>query len=172
MHDARAVANYLLDRAEASNLRISTLTLLKILYFAHAWHLVKFDQALVAQPFEAWRHGPVNRVVYEQVRGKGRQPLTSRLLAFSARGACFVKAEAKLPEETKKLLDNVFDYYARFDPFKLSDLTHQEGSPWEQVWRRAEREAIPGMEIDNATIKEWFGRRSGGRDSEAHNWRM
>ncbi|MFM9718924.1 Panacea domain-containing protein, partial [Streptomyces galilaeus] len=50
------------------------MTLLKVLYFAHAWHLAKYGKPLVAQPFEAWRHGPVNRVVYDQYKEYRERP--------------------------------------------------------------------------------------------------
>ena len=28
--------------------------------------------------------------------------------------------------ETRSLLENVFDYYSRYHPFRLSDLTHEK----------------------------------------------
>jgi len=69
MHDARAITNYFLDRAAQRGMAITIMTLLKVLYFAHAWYLAKKNAPLVGQPFEAWRHGPVNRVVYDQFKG-------------------------------------------------------------------------------------------------------
>ncbi|MBA3519059.1 MAG: DUF4065 domain-containing protein [Rhizobiales bacterium] len=73
------IANYFLDRADAGGQPISPLSLLKILYFAHAWHLAKSGEALVGQPFEAWQYGPVNRVVYSQIKQFGRSPIQGRL---------------------------------------------------------------------------------------------
>jgi uncharacterized phage-associated protein len=132
------------------------MTLLKILYFAHAWHLAKFDSPLVGQPFEAWKHGPVSRVVYEQLKGLGSKPITAKLKSFSANEAKYVDTPYEFDPETRRLLENVYDYYALYHPFTLSDLTHEKGSPWESIWGEAEKGAVPGMVIPDQLIKEWF----------------
>lgn len=163
MHDARGVANYLLDRAQHRGVDVTVMTLLKVLYFAHGWHLAKFGRPLVAQPFEAWQHGPVNRVVYDQLKGLGAKPIRQYLKSFDVNTCGYSNASADLDDETAQFLDNIFDYYARFHAFKLSDLTHESGSPWDVVWRAAETRAVPGMLIPDSLIVEWFrgeGRRA------------
>jgi uncharacterized phage-associated protein len=156
MHDARAISNFLLDRASQQSMPITVMTLLKVLYFAHAWYLVKNDRPLVAQPFEAWKHGPVNRVVYEQLKGIGARPITTRLKSFYADSCRFEDTKYMLDAETKLFLENIFDYYSKFHAFKLSDLTHEHGSPWHIIWSEAEKRAVPGMVIPNKLISEWF----------------
>lgn len=160
MWDARAVANHFLDLADASRQPITVLTLLKVLYFAHAWHLVRYGTPLVGQPFEAWKHGPVNRVVYDQFRDLGKQTISSRCQVFDPEIPGYIEAKAEFDAEIYKLLQDVFRYYSRFDPLKLSDLTHEKGSPWDEVWQRAERQAVPGMQISNERIREWFAESS------------
>ena len=54
------------------------MTLFKVLYFAHAWYMAKFDKPLIAQPFEAWKLGPVNRVVYDQYKNYGTKPIEKK----------------------------------------------------------------------------------------------
>ncbi len=156
MVDARAVANFILDRAENCGTPISALVLLKVLFFCHAWHLAKHGTPLIGQPFEAWKYGPVNRVVYEQVKVFGRRPITQKLMSFDAHMGGFVPTPYNFDENTYIMLQNIFDYYTRFDPFTLSDLTHEKGSPWDIIWQRAERNAVPGMIIPDDLIKEWF----------------
>lgn len=156
MHDARGIANYMLYRADASGLDVTVMTLLKVLYFAHGWHLAKYGQPLVGQPFEAWRHGPVNRVVYDQLKDCGANPIRSKLKVFDASVCGYVEAAANIHADTAKFLNNVFDYYAQFHAFKLSDLTHEPGSPWDVVWQKAENGAVPGMLIPDSLIIEWF----------------
>ena len=156
MHDARGVANYFLDRAKQRGIEVTVMTLLKVLYFAHGWHLAKYGRPLVAQPFEAWQHGPVNRVVYDQLKRWGAKPVEQRLKVFDA-GICgYVDAVASVDDETARFLGNIFDYYAPFHPFKLSDLTHERGSPWDVIWEAAESRAVPGMLIPDSLIIEWF----------------
>lgn len=164
MYDARGIANYFLDRACQRELEVTVMTLLKVLYFAHGWHLAKYGQPLVAQPFEAWQHGPVNRVVYDQLKRRGSKPIKDRMQVFDANICGYTDAVANFDEETSKFLDDIFDYYARFHAFHLSDLTHELGSPWDLVWQSAETRAVPGMLIPDSLIMNWFrgeGQRAG-----------
>jgi uncharacterized phage-associated protein len=156
MFDARAISNYFLDRAEANGTKLTVMTLLKVLYFAHAWHLAKYEKPLVGQPFEAWQHGPVIRVVYDQFKGCGSRPVDKKALSFDPVTVQFLPTAYSFDAETTKFLQNVFDYYSGFHPFKLSDLTHEKGGPWDQVWSEAEARAIPGMIIPNEMISAWF----------------
>jgi uncharacterized phage-associated protein len=160
MHDARAIANFFLDRAEAKGMSLSIMTLLKVLYFAHAWHLAKEDKPLIAQPFEAWEYGPVNRVVYDQFKKFGKNPIRARAVSFNAKQAAFLPTQYMLDKNTERFLTNIFDYYSQFHPYKLSDLTHERGSPWEVVWSAAATRAVPGMYIPNDLIASWFKQRS------------
>lgn len=156
MHDARGIANFFLDRAAQMRRPITAMTLLKVLYFAHGWYLVSHSKPLVAQPFEAWKYGPVNRVVYEQIKGNGSRPITSKLVSFDPGSCQFQETAYDLDERTIKFLGYIFDYYSQFHPFALSDLTHVEGSPWDIVWNEAEKRAVPGMIISDLLIKKWF----------------
>lgn len=156
MHDARGIANFFLDRAALTGRPITAMTLLKVLYFAHAWHLVKYNEPLVAQPFEAWKYGPVNRVVYEQLKANGSRPISSKLVSLDAVKCEFCETAFRLEAETVRFLERIFDYYSQFHPFTLSDLTHEKGSPWDTVWKEAEKRAVPGMIIPDSLIIEWF----------------
>jgi uncharacterized phage-associated protein len=160
MHDARAIANFFLDRASEKSRPITAMTLLKVLYFAHAWHLAKYERPLVAQPFEAWQHGPVSRIVYEQLRAMGSKPVTKKLTTFDPASCLFRDTPYHFDNDMTLFLEHIFDYYSQFHPFKLSDLTHEEGSPWEIVWAEAERRAVPGMIIPDSLIMKWL--RDGG----------
>lgn len=156
-HDARSIANFFLDYADSKRRPLTIMSLLKILYFAHAWHLAKTGNPLVGQPFEAWQHGPVCRVVYDQFKGAGDTPLKGRATALNVTTVQFEPASyAGVDDQTRGLLCHVFDYYSDFHPFRLSDLTHEKGSPWERVWATASRRAVPGMVISNDSIREWF----------------
>ena len=156
MHDARAIANFFLDRAERQGRKLTTMTLLKVLFFAHAWHLAKEGKPLIAQPFEAWEYGPVSRIVYDQFKNNGKEPISKRAVSFDISRSSFCSTPYDLNEETEVFLNNIFDYYSKFDAFKLSDLTHQKGSPWDVVWSAAATRAVPGMYIPNDLIASWF----------------
>jgi uncharacterized phage-associated protein len=156
-YDARAVANFLLDYGESKGRLIGTMSLQKILFFAHAWHLARNDKPLVGQPFEAWTYGPVNRVVYDQFKQFKDKPIEGRAKVLNAAAGRYETAQCSdMDDATASLLRDIFDYYATYHPFRLSDLTHEEGSPWDQVWNAATRRAVPGMVISNDSIRDWF----------------
>jgi uncharacterized phage-associated protein len=134
------------------------MTLLKVLYFAHAWHLAKTGNPLVAQPFEAWKHGPVSRVVYDQYKGFGRRPIDKKAESFDPILLKFVQTPYFFDADTTAMLNNVFDYFIKFRPFQLSELTHEKGSPWDIIWSEAQNRAVPGMFIPNNLILSWFQR--------------
>jgi uncharacterized phage-associated protein len=159
MHDARAIANFFLDRAEARGMKLTIMTLLKVLYFAHAWHLAKEDKPLIAQQFEAWEYGPVNRVVYDQFKSFGKNPISRRAVSFDPMQAAFLPTPYALDANTERFLNNIFDYYSQFHAYKLSDLTHEKGSPWDVIWSAAATRAVPGMYIPNDLIASWFKQR-------------
>lgn len=157
MHDARAVANFFIDRARDQGIPITVMTLLKVLYFAHAWHLVKYDSPLVAQPFEAWRYGPVSRVVYDQLKVFGSKPISQKLVSFNIERGGFLETPYEFENaDRQEFLEQLFDAYSQFHAYDLSSLTHQKGSPWDVIWSAAEKRAVPGMEIPNDLIKNWF----------------
>jgi uncharacterized phage-associated protein len=160
MYDARAVANFFIDRASEKSRPITVMTLLKVLYFAHAWYLAKYDKPLVGQPFEAWQYGPVNRVVYEQLKVMGSRAIEKKLMSFDAENCSFGETPYRFDDDTVRFLADIFDYYAQFHPFSLSQLTHEKGSPWDIVWNEAETRAVPGMVIPDRLIMKWF--REGG----------
>jgi uncharacterized phage-associated protein len=158
-YDARAIANFFLDYGSAKQQPVSIMSLLKIIYFAHAWHLAKHNTGLVGQPFEAWKYGPVSRVVYDQFKGSGAGPIDGRAQVFSASKARYeIASHDDIDADTVELLKHVFDYYSQYHPFQLSDLTHEEGSPWDKVWAEASRRAVPGMIISDESIRDWFQR--------------
>jgi uncharacterized phage-associated protein len=156
MYDARAIANFFIDRSTVQRSSLTIMTLLKVLYFSHAWYLAKYRKPLIAQPFEAWQHGPVNRVVYDQFKSFGDRPIDKKAVSFDPIQMKFLPTSYSFDHETSIFLENIFDYYSQFHPFKLSHLTHEKGGPWDKVWSQAERRAVPGMIIPNELIEAWF----------------
>jgi len=73
----------------------------------------------------------------------------------------FIDTPYNFDYETETFLANTFDYYSQFHPYKLSDLTHEKGGPWDIIWSEAEKRAVPGMVIPNNLIAAWF-RKDGG----------
>ena len=54
---------------------MTAMRLHKLLYYCQGWHLAWYGRPLFADRIEAWKYGPVVPAVYDQPRGKGRDPL-------------------------------------------------------------------------------------------------
>lgn len=158
-HDAREIANFILDHAAERGVPVSILKLLKLIYFAHGWHLAKHAAPLVKNRFEAWRDGPVVRALYENLPHSGDKPIQDRATKFDPRtGECYV-ASYSLHEEEKEFIRQIFEAYGYLHALRLSDITHESGSPWDKLWNDARGVSHPGMTITDASIREHFLRR-------------
>lgn len=160
-YDARAVANYVLDRVGEKDFSLTQMALLKIVYFCHAWVLVEKNVPLVLQNFEAWKFGPVVRVIYDQTKTFGKKPIEGRLKKINLDTGEDIVAYCDVDRSIRKIVDNVIDSLCTYDGLRLSDLTHEKGSPWDVVWHSASTCAIPGMVIKNELIQKWFAETGG-----------
>lgn len=156
MHDARAIANFLLDYADEKKVRVKLMSLLKMIFYAHGWHLSMKKGPLVVQTFEAWEYGPVVRSVWEAFRDSGKRPLTTRAQALDVVTNSYAETREMINEEQADFLRQIFDAYCNVDAFDLSAATHVEGSPWDEIWNAPDGAIHVGMKISNDKIREWF----------------
>ncbi|MEF0939100.1 Panacea domain-containing protein [Rhizobium sp. BR 362] len=157
--DARSVANFFLEIAWSREKEISHLQLQKILFFAHAWHLGKYNEPLLGQRFEAWRHGPVIRVIYDQLKRFKSSSVIEKLKKIDVLSGEMIDAHADFTADKIAFLTNLFDYYYSFHPYQLVSLTHEKGGPWEKIWEKAGEGVVPGMLIPDESIRLWILRR-------------
>ena len=141
-HDARAVANELLNRAKRDGDRLTVLQLIKLVYFCHAWMLALYDRPLIHQPIEAWRYGPVVGDVHRSFKKYRDNPIKS--------GARVQRA--KFDDDETHIVDEVYKNYSYLSGIKLSQLAHSPGTPWERVWNANGRDAI----IPHWMLKEYY----------------
>ena len=156
IYDARVIANYFLDLAKSHGRSLSITAILKLFYFAHGWRLAEQGVPLIGQKFEAWQHGPVVRIIHEEFKEYSGGPIKKRATRFSIEQKEYVLAKDEIHDKVCELLDSVFHAYGSYHPFKLSDMTHEKDSPWEQIWKKGEKGLSPGMKIPNQSIKEYF----------------
>lgn len=96
------------------------MSLLKLAYIAHGWNLEMRKVPLFSNKIEAWRYGPVIRDVYNAFRPQGINPTKS--------DASFA---ALTDEADVGFLEQIYQIYGGMSPFRLSELTHEAGGPWE-----------------------------------------
>lgn len=157
MRDAREIANFFLDYADSVGVKLTNMSLLKILYYAHAWHLRDYGTPLVKNKFEAWKYGPVVRTIYDAFKDSGAEPITTRAKKFDAATNSYIIAEAILDNELQQFLTKkVFEFYGRLDAFSLSSMSHEKDAPWDRVYTAVQEKVHLQSEIPNELIKAHF----------------
>lgn len=161
MYDVRDIANFTLDFADRRNLRITNLALQKLLYFAHGWFFAIYERPLIKNKFEAWKYGPVQRVIYDQFKGfKDGAIQGVRATYIDPESGEAVLRDLKIEPAHADLLSGVLEKYARFSAGQLVEKSHVEDGPWVYVWQQAEEAVYPGMKIPDALILDHFKRLS------------
>ena len=147
VHDARAVANVLIDKGGADQRPLTPLQIIKLVYFCHGWMLGLYGQPLIRQSIRAWRYGPVVVDVYRGLKTYGGDPVTARMAV----------PEARFDALEDDLVNQVYSKYGSLSGIRLSQLTHAPGTPWHSVWREFGRNAV----IPNELIQEHYAEMAG-----------
>jgi uncharacterized phage-associated protein len=155
-YDSRAIANFLLDLAEGRKLRLTQLSLYKIIYFAHGWYLAETGTPLVAHDFEAWKFGPVIKVLRDEFGALRDKPITTRAFKLDIFSGGRSLVPSNLDLHDSYFVRRVFEAYHVHDAWKLSEMTHESGSPWDLLWNANEPIGRLGLRIKNSDIKEHF----------------
>ena len=118
------VARYFIFRAyedgredEMTNLKVQ-----KLLYYAQSLHLALFDEPLFEDQIQAWRYGPVYLPAY-----RFYSDFEAKQLPIPSRNEL-----VQLSEETKNLLEEVWEYFGEYHAYYLSGMTHVE-FPWKKA---------------------------------------
>lgn len=144
-HDAREVANYLIQKAIDDGNPLTPIQVLKLTYYCQGWSLARLDEGLVSQPIEAWKYGPVIRDVYFALNHYVDQPIDKPIRGH----------KPKFSKEEKELMDKVYRLYGEMNPYELIGLTHLPMSPWSKVWNE-HGGTIRNAKIPKNMIKEFF----------------
>lgn len=123
-HTAREVAEYFLASVDPdTGDNLTNMKLQKLVYYAQGFHLALFDgEPLFDDPIEAWEHGPVVPTLYRKYESHeaGAVPPSE---SFD---------ESRYDDETRGLLDEVWEVYGQFAAWKLRDMTREE-PPWRET---------------------------------------
>lgn len=134
-----AIANAFLQMPGSSGL--TQMHLQKLSYIAHGWNLAINNEPLSAVEPEAWDRGPVFRELRAKTRYAGSGPVDGLIRENDDNPFAYLENTDRgnpilanfLPEE-REVLDHVWRRYGRRGAFALSDLTHEPGTPWYQVY--------------------------------------
>jgi len=126
---------YLSNKSKRKNLTNKKLQ--KLLYYSQAWNLVLHDKKLFRENIEAWVHGPAIPMVYQRFKEFGFEPISIKVAEDDF---------SELSAEEKKLLDEIWRVYGKYDAPYLEALTHNE-IPWQKA-----RKGISVFEASNSMI--------------------
>lgn len=158
-YESKAVANYFLSLAKNDCIDVSPMKLLKILYYAHGWHLAISGRPLLDEKVEAWKFGPVVPSVYHEFKGFGLNPISRPARKLSiAKGELVTETPEICPSGVAEsvLKKLVWGVYGKLSAATLSNLTHQPDSPWYEVWFNRGGSHIKGTDIPDDLIQDYF----------------
>lgn len=144
MYDVLTVADAILKIAKRNHVSLTPMQLMKLVYIAHGWSLGLRDRDLFKNQIQAWQYGPVIPDLYHATKTWGRDPIPLNRIGNPHSVSVDQKDEAFLTE--------VFNKYGHLTGPQLSYLTHQAGTPWDQVYRPDERR----IEIPDELIREHY----------------
>ena len=154
MYKPVAIANYFIDLRAGQGLTL--MQLLKLSYIAHGFNLAIFDRPLANEYVQAWKFGPVFPSIYHEFKYETPgKPIINHARHIDESGTLRKVTENFQPTE-KSLIEIVYKIYGKIDGWKLSSLTHKEGSPWYNVWYKGEGSNFHGVPIENHEIKDHF----------------
>ncbi|HWA20105.1 MAG TPA: type II toxin-antitoxin system antitoxin SocA domain-containing protein [Devosia sp.] len=156
-YDGRAVANYVLDWCDSNGLKMTNLSLQKVVYFCHVWSLIRLGKPLVRHSFEAWAFGPVLPYLYREFKTNDRSPIQTRATQLDLSDGTQRIVGYDFDSATDSLLQEVVRFYGRMRAGDLVELSHVEGGPWYKVWNHT-GVVNPGMKIEDDDIVEFYSR--------------
>jgi uncharacterized phage-associated protein len=155
-HDARSVANLMLDEGDRIGSRVTNLALQKLLYFAHAIFLIERKQLLVSGYFEAWQYGPVHPAAYQAFKTAGGREISFRATRLNvATGQAFELPPPSDPDVRRHLV-RVMNLYGRLTPGRLVEIAHAKGAPWDFTVDKGRTSVAFGLRITDNVIVERF----------------
>lgn len=165
MYPSRAVANEFIAISLAKNNPVTPMKLLKLVYFAHGWHLGLYGRPLIDEQVEAWKYGPVVRSIYDEVKNYGTNTISSMITTIDEdslqREVPRIDSSTPAGMQALSLIKRVWKVYSSHTGIKLSNMTHQVGSPWFIVWNKTEP-LLNGTDIPTKLIEDHFSELANG----------
>lgn len=154
--DPIVAVNAIIEEGAARRLSLTHLQVQKVLYFAHAMCLVEARRPLIDGEFEAWKHGPVCREVYSELRRFGSEPIERPLSIVDPISGVEIQTDDVLDSELATIVARCVEFFGRFSAGKLVDLSHARNGPWDFVVREAESSVNIGLRIEDEVIVQRY----------------
>lgn len=145
MYSASKIAHAFVKRGIDEANPLTQMKLQKMVYFAHGVHLAEYEEPLIEEHFQAWKFGPVVPEIYGTYKLYGNSLIQDTLWVPN-----YIKnSDEELCESAKDAFNYTWEVAKDLSAIQLSNWTHKEGSPWEQVYSADENRVIPDNMIQN-----------------------
>ncbi|MBR8304410.1 SocA family protein [Burkholderia dolosa] len=140
---ALQLAGEIIRRSSANGRLLTNLSVQKLAYFCHGWHLALKGTPLVSERFAAWKFGPVLPSAYHMLKVFSSNPIPpSHPLVGTA--------PTLLDADSASVVDRVLELYGRYTGAQLVDMSHVAGGPWATAWEAGQ------SELDDVAIQAYF----------------
>jgi len=131
-YGAKNIANFVVNYCADKGSPITNLKLQKILYFLWVDYFKQTRRELYHDNICAWRLGPVVPEVYYDFCFYAGNPIRSA-------------GQYTIYDDDIIILQKIIDKYAYMSASTLVNMTHQQGKPWDRVYKNGEgdRDVIP-----------------------------
>ena len=150
-HNPIAIANYFIDLSRDG---LTLMQLLKLSYIAHGFKLAIIEQPLSDEYAEAWRFGPVFPSIYHEFKYEKPGKIKDKAKWADMKKNVLQYVSSNFDEHEKTIMELTHEKYGNLDGWKLSAITHAEGTPWYNAWK--EGQYIRGYSIKNENIKKYY----------------
>ena len=137
-------SEYIIECYKRHNKSITNLELQKLMYFLEALYMVAMDEDyLYEENFTAWNFGPVNREIYDKYKKFGSNPIV-------------LDEEILINPINQHFVENLFILFKDFTAAALVNLSHSEGSPWYEIYKKNNGNIPRDVNINKLETKKWF----------------
>jgi uncharacterized phage-associated protein len=154
------IAAFFIRKAHESGVEITPMKLIKLVYIAHAWNLALLKRPLISEAVQAWKYGPVIESLYQGFKRFSNSPIPKNEMDSLPR-------PDDIDEQSKALLEKVWQEYGGLTGIHLSSLTHQPGTPWHTIWEGGGKHT-KCAEIPNEQIEQYYALKSATQSGSGH----
>lgn len=144
MVTALDVANFFIVHCKDTEDPMTNARVNKYVYFAQGYSLGRTGKPLFEDKIEAWDMGPVIPDLYDRFKTHKNYPLTDIEGEYNP--------EAFTKDELQILIDVMIDF-RNMSTEAVIDKTHEDGTPWRDVYNKGHNNPI-----DNLMMKEFFSK--------------
>ncbi len=124
MYDAVSIANLFVDMSIKEDNLLTNMKLQKLIYIANGVSLAVNNEPLIIEHVEVWPYGPVIPSVYHTYKAFGNSSIKI-VYPFGE--------IAGIDTNAKKAVMDAWEIGSKISATRLSNWTHNEGSPWSKA---------------------------------------